>query len=253
MSNEIALRAVDAGAIGNLQKASQSLFQSGLYPNTKNPHGAYAIVQYGYELGIGPMMALQNINLIQGRPAASGQLMLSLAMSRGVTLHVEEESIERCAILFKRGSMEYRSEFTADDAKTAGLSGKDNWRKWPKEMLYWRAVAKGVRRIAPEAVMGLYTPDEVSSGDVVDVAPVQSVKAEIVQDDNAEGLDAIAMIRGCMTIEELQDVWKTNNRHWRTLSSFIGIEQAKDERKALLSARLADDYVDAEAQEAANA
>jgi len=171
MTTDIALREVNVDDSLKLQKVADGLHKSGLYPNLKSPAGAYAVVQYGYELGLGPMTSLQNINLIQGKPAANGQTMLSLAMSRGVTFKVEEETHETCTILFKRGNMEYRSTFTVEDAKRAGLTGKDNWKKWPSEMLYWRTVAKGVRRIAPDAVMGLYTPDELSSGDVVDVAP----------------------------------------------------------------------------------
>ena len=169
MGNEIALREVNVDDSVKLQKVSQGLFQSGIFPNLKSTYGAYAVVQYGYELGLGPMTSLQNINLIQGKPAANGQTMLSLAMSRGVTFSVLEETAEKCSIKFKRGDMEYTSTFTLEDAKRAGLTGKDNWKKWPVEMLYWRAVAKGVRRIAPEAVMGLYTPEELTHGETIEV------------------------------------------------------------------------------------
>lgn len=173
MGSEIAIRQTNVQDAVALQRVGDALFKSGLYQNAKNPFGAYAIVQYGHELGIGPMMSLQSINIIQGKPAASGQLMLSLAVSRGVTFQVEEETEERCVINFQRGATTYRAIFTLEDAKRAGLAGKDNWKKWPTEMLFWRAVAKGVRRIAPESVMGLYTPDEISNGDVIDVSHVQ--------------------------------------------------------------------------------
>lgn len=178
MSNEIALREVSVDDSVKLQKVAEGLHQSGLFPQTKGPAGAYAIVQYGYELGLGPMTSLQNINLIQGKPAANGQTMLSLAMSRGITFHVQEENSERCTIKFKRGDMEYTSTFTWEDAQRAGLTGKDNWKKWPTEMLYWRAVAKGVRRIAPEAVMGLYTPEELTHGERTEITVQQVQNAE---------------------------------------------------------------------------
>ena len=178
MSNEIALREVNIDDSLKLQKVSQGLHQSGLFPHLKGPAAAYAVTQYGMELGLGPMTSLQNINLIQGKPAANGQTMLSLAMSRGITFHVQEENSERCTIKFKRGDMEYTSTFTWEDAQRAGLTGKDNWKKWPTEMLYWRAVAKGVRRIAPEAVMGLYTPEELTHGERTEIAVQQVQNAE---------------------------------------------------------------------------
>ena len=202
MATDIALREVNVDDSLKLQKVSEGLHKSGLYPQLKSPAGAYAVVQYGYELGLGPMTSLQNINLIQGKPAANGQTMLSLAMSRGVTFKVEEETHETCTILFKRGNMEYRSTFTVEDAKRAGLTGKDNWKKWPSEMLYWRTVAKGVRRIAPDAVMGLYTPDELTSGDVIDVAhqeapaPCEAAEKPKTTMATNQQLNALAAILG---------------------------------------------------------
>lgn len=168
------------------------LFKSGLFPNAKNEYGAYAIVQYGAELGLAPMVSLQNINVISGKLACNGQVMLSLAISRGVVFQVLEESAEKCSIKFSRGPIQYISHFTMNDAKEAGLTGKDNWNKWKRDMLFWRAVAKGVRRIAPEAVMGLYTADELTDGEVIDVSanerPTQTVTATVtphVSDEDA--------------------------------------------------------------------
>lgn len=151
-----------------------SLFESGLYPNLRNPAGAFAVVQYGAELGLGPMVSLQNINIINGKPAANGQVMLSLAMSRGVTFQVLSETDKECSIKFVKGSNQYISHFTLKDAEEAGLTGKDNWKKWRRDMLFWRCVAKGVRRIDPTSVMGLYTPDELTDGEVVDVSDYQT-------------------------------------------------------------------------------
>lgn len=156
-----------------LQKVSEGLFASGLFPNAKNKYGAFAIIQYGRELGIPPMMSLKNINLISGQLACNAQLMLTLAMQHGVTYEVLKETDTGATIRFKRGTMAYDSTFSEADAKAAGLIGKDNWRKHPRDMYFWRAVTKGVRRVCPDAVMGLYTADEISEGAVINVTEVQ--------------------------------------------------------------------------------
>jgi hypothetical protein len=120
------------------------------------------------------MMSLKNINIISGQVACNAQLMLSLALRNGVTYEVKEESDTGAKIEFRRGDMSYVSEFSKKDAEAAGLTGKDNWKKYPKDMYFWRCVAKGIRRVAPDAVMGLYTPDEITEGkyiDVIDVPP----------------------------------------------------------------------------------
>lgn len=144
-----------------LMRVAEGLYNSGLFPNAKSPAGAFAIVQYGHELGIPPMVSLQNINIVSGKPCVNGQIMLSKAISAGVTYEVLSETLEGCSIRFKRGETTYTATFDKADATAAGLLGKDNWRKFPKDMYFWRAVAKGVRRIAPESIMGLYLPDEI--------------------------------------------------------------------------------------------
>ncbi len=161
-----------------LQLVAKGLFKSGLFPNAKNEYGAFAITQYGNELGIGPMMALKNINIINGQLAANGQLMLALAMRHGVTFQVLSETNDEVAIKFTRGQNQYTSKFSRKDAEQAGLTGKDNWKKYPKDMLYWRCVAKGLRRIAADAVFGLYTSDEISGGEVVEMEDVQDRESE---------------------------------------------------------------------------
>lgn len=170
-----------------LQKVSEGLFASGLFPNTKNKYGAFSIVQYGRELGIPPMMSLRNINIISGQLACNAQLMLTLAMQKGVTYEVLKEGDKGASIRFKRGAHAYEASFTEDDAKAANLLGKDNWRKYPRDMYFWRCVAKGVRRIAPDAVMGLYTAEEITEGAVISVAevspdkPVSTVAENVVE------------------------------------------------------------------------
>ena len=251
--NEIALREVNVDDSLKLQKVAEGLHKSNLYPQLKGPASAYAVVQYGYELGLGPMTSLQNINLIQGKPAANGQTMLSLAMSRGVTFKVEEETHESCTILFQRGKMEYRSTFTHEDAKRAGLTGKDNWKKWPSEMLYWRTVAKGVRRIAPDAVMGLYTPDELSGGDVVDVsqasAPAAKQEPEKPKVDmvTASQLKALNTIMGELGITDRGHKMETVNL-WLQNQGIPEVSSSKELTKAqaselieLMKAELAED------------
>lgn len=170
MNNAVAV--IDGNNSLALQRVGTGLFKSGMFPNAKNEYGAFAIVQYGSELGIGPMMSLKNINIISGQIAVNGQLMLSLAMRAGVTFRVIKEEDTGCSIEFRRGENVYVATFDKKDAEAAGLTGKDNWKKYPKDMYYWRCVAKGVRRVAPDAVMGAYTPDEITEGKVIDCVDI---------------------------------------------------------------------------------
>jgi hypothetical protein len=183
MENAVVLH--DPNVSLSLQKVADGLFKSGMFPNAKNAFGAFAIVEYGHELGIPPMMSLKNINIISGQLACNAQLMLSMAMSRGVTYKVVKETDKGAEILFKRGDSEYNSTFTEEDAKNAGLTGKDNWKKYGRDMYFWRCVAKGIRRIAPDAVLGLYTKDEISNGEIVDIGTPE-IKATVKETPQVE-------------------------------------------------------------------
>jgi hypothetical protein len=49
------------------------------------------------------------------------------------------------------------------EAVSMGLTGKDNWKKQPSVMLYWRAFSKGANRVCPDLISGMYTTEEVAS------------------------------------------------------------------------------------------
>ena len=66
------------------------------------------------------------------------------------------------------------STFTMEDAKAAKLNAKDNWQKFPRNMLFARAISNGVRWYCPDVFSGaaVYTPDEIGvDAEVVEVAP----------------------------------------------------------------------------------
>jgi hypothetical protein len=69
-----------------------------------------------------------------------------------------------------------------DDAKRAGVAGKQNWQRYPRQMLRARVVSEGVRAAMPGVVLGLYTPEEVQDFDArpapaAPPAPVIDVEA----------------------------------------------------------------------------
>lgn len=147
-----------------LQQVSSALFQSGLYNGLKNEAGAFAAVLWGRERGVGAMTSLQNMFIVNGKLACSAQMIQALAYNHaGVTTTVKRSDNQECQLIMHRPNHpDMPISFTMDDAKKAGLlrSGS-SWAKYPSDMLYARAITKGVRRIAPDAITGFYTVDEI--------------------------------------------------------------------------------------------
>ncbi len=122
-------------------------------------------MMYGQELGLGPMFSLRHVYVVQGTPALSAGLVGALIQKSGYYWKVSEHTDEVCEIEFYTADNELIgvSKFTMEDAKTAGLvrSGS-GWSKYPRNMLYARALTNGARWYTPAVFNGpIYTPEEL--------------------------------------------------------------------------------------------
>ncbi len=172
---------------GALIKVADALWKSSMFPNVKNAFGAFAVVQYGAELGIGPMTSLQNMSVVQGKICMSAQMMLTLAVKNGVNYNVIESTDKKAIIRFK-GDTEYVSEFSIEDAKRAGIfKAQGGWEKYPKNMCFWRSVTQGIRVVKPGVVAGLYSKEELEDAPPLN-APVskEEPQAEVVDTKTGE-------------------------------------------------------------------
>jgi hypothetical protein len=148
-----------------IMQMAQVLSASGLVP-TKTPEATAAIMLKGAELGVPPMAAFSQISVIQGKPTVGSELQLALLARGQVTWSwLQDGSDGEAVIQFDRpGFGKALGRFSMDDAKAAGLSGKDNWKKWPRNMLRARAISDGARQIGPDLLNGAsYTHEELGA------------------------------------------------------------------------------------------
>jgi len=145
---------------------ARTLTASGLLPSTvSSPEKAVAIILAGRELGIAPWQALSTINVISGKPTISPQLMLALIERSGQLeqIAVTDDGTTCTVVLRRRGRAAHTETFSMTDASAMGLALKDNWKKQPKIMRRWRAVAAAARIVFPDVILGLYTPEEMGA------------------------------------------------------------------------------------------
>ncbi len=147
----------------NLRMLAQDLLNSGLFPNIKNVAGAITVIEYGKELGIPPVAALQTMSIVNGRLCLEAKAIMAVFQNHGGKIKILERSKTVARIeLSKEGQESYVHEYTMEQAKTEKLAGKDNWLKMPETMLFWRAVATGIRLFDPGAIFGLYSREELA-------------------------------------------------------------------------------------------
>lgn len=147
-------------------KLAETVSKSGLVPSALRgkPADILIILMTAREMRIGPMQALSDINVIQGKPVLSADLMV--AQCKRVTTRCEwfrlvESTDDHATYEVKAAGAPEPERFTFSmaDAKRLGLEGKDNWKKQPKTMLRRRAAAQAARETFPDLVRG-YDPDE---------------------------------------------------------------------------------------------
>ena len=158
----------------DFSRMSAMLAKSGMYKH-KTAQAVGAILLYALEMGIPITHALRGMYHIPGGSLGmEGQLMLGLARSRcGVTLSDIKRTRDEYSAVLHRGEESHPISFTTAQAATAGLlrekpdgtyqGSKDVWDKWREDMLQWRAISQGLRVIAPDFFLNIYSSEEALS------------------------------------------------------------------------------------------
>lgn len=193
-----------------IKEQCENHVKSGLLPRAVNsPEKAVAIATMGLEMGLKPWQSLRGIYVVNGMPTMGSQLMLALIYHKYPQAQIiyKEMSNQRCVLHAARPGSAQLSAFSfgVEDAKLAGLFGKDNWKKHPADMLRNRCISKMARSLFPEVIMGLYTPDEIEAetqepirittqpsepppATVVVAEPVQDIRPQVIHKlSTAEG------------------------------------------------------------------
>jgi len=128
------------------------------------PGEIIAAIQFGFELGVGPMQALQNIAVINGKPSVYGDLALALVQASGLLEYIEESDDGHkatCKVQRKGEPKPHVATFSDDDAKRASLFGKQGpWTQYPARMRMFRARGFALRDKFADVLKGLITREE---------------------------------------------------------------------------------------------
>ena len=132
------------------------------------PQDIMVCVQWGMELGLAPLQALQNIAVINGKPSVYGDAAMALVQASPVCEDVQEffegegtpNPVAVC-IAQRKGRKPVTARFSVEDAKRAGLWAKQGpWSAYPKRMMQMRARGFALRDAFPDVLKGLITAEE---------------------------------------------------------------------------------------------
>lgn len=145
---------------------SKYLADSDLVPKDfkGKPGNCLIAMQWGAELGLKPLQSLQNLAVINGRPALWGDAVIALVLASPVCEYVNEDDDGQTAYcrVKRKGGVEQVRSFSMEDAQRAGLTGKQGpWTQYPKRMRQMRARAFALRDVFPDVLRGMPVAEEL--------------------------------------------------------------------------------------------
>lgn len=122
------------------------------------------------ENGLPLSTANTGLYIVNGRLAAMGNVIAAqLRRHPRYDYIIHTLGIHGCVIgILRDGEQIGEACFSAEDAERAGLLNKDNWKNYPTEMYFNRAITRAYKLYAPDLFsQPIYTPEELDSDVVI--------------------------------------------------------------------------------------
>lgn len=131
------------------------------------PEDCFVAMQMAHRMGVDPMMALQNIYVVGGKPGLTGALIISLInnskrLKGGIRFRIEGKGEALAVTAFGTLQDGETVEFTASMAmaKAEGWDKNPKYRSMPEVMLRYRAATFLARFNFPEVILGMHSSEE---------------------------------------------------------------------------------------------
>jgi hypothetical protein len=156
-----------------------------------------------------PLMVMQNLDVIQGKPSFSSTFLIALINSSGIItgplafdVKGQGDTLECTAFgtCSKTGAILKSPKVTMQMAIAEGWAGKpgSKWKNMPELMIMYRSATFFSRLFASQITSGMHAFEELE-----DFAPEKKYYEPVKISD----VEAIRKLDLCKTLEELQECW----------------------------------------------
>lgn len=172
MGDALAVAATSDAAIEELKRRCERIAASGLVPEhfKTNPRAIAVTIDMARSLGEDPILLMQGIYFVSGKPGFSAQFMLSRLRRSGAikgTIRYETTgkgdamAVRAYAVDAVSGETVSGPEVSIEMAKAEGWTKNSKWKSIPEVMLRKRAVTFLVRDHYPDCLAGMPVVDEL--------------------------------------------------------------------------------------------
>lgn len=162
----------DAKTMNLAWRTAAMLSKSALVPETYRgrPEDCLIAIDLANRQGISPMLVLQNLYVVKGKPAWSGSFCAAAVNGCGKFTPLEYVFVEEggggCfarATRLATGAVCVSDTITMQMAKDEGWLDKSGskWKTMPRQMMMYRAASFFARAHCPEVLLGIQTVEEV--------------------------------------------------------------------------------------------
>lgn len=181
----------DKAVFDQTLRAAQMLSQTSLVPQSYQgkPQDCFLALEIAGRMNVSPMVVMQNMYVVKGKPTWAGQACMTLINSCGKfkdVRHVytgtkgsENRGCYIEAVRISNGEVVQGTEVTLQMAKNEGWLANSKWKNMPEQMLGYRAAAFFARMHCPEALAGMQTREEVYDVDAASKANFSAVKKDL--------------------------------------------------------------------------
>ena len=165
--------------------------KSGLFPDAKTQSQAVVKIMAGRELGLSAFQSMSSIYIVNGKLAITANAMAGLVnRSKLYKYVVKSLTDEGCVIdIMKEDSLVGTSSFTNKDAAKAGLINRDNYKNFPRNMFFARALSNACRWYAPETIQGYYCTEELQDlGENINEPAKTTVTIDVPVEAKGDGI-----------------------------------------------------------------
>ena len=183
-----------------------AMVQSGYFKDITSLSQAITKAMIGHEMGMGLVQSMNSLYVIDGKVHMDSHAIRNTAVMAGYTIKTLELDETKCVLEWsytdpqsKKVEVLGTSEFTWEDATKAKLTEKYNWKQFPKDMLFARAITRGARMYANRAFANqpVYEREEIQdNGQYIDIGPLD---------------ERVDKIRNAKTTDDLFNIMKALN------------------------------------------
>lgn len=126
-------------------------------------NNATAAVLQGLTLGVDPLVALQQIYIVHGRPGMYAKFMVALVQAHGHDVWTDDLTDTRAIVCGRRRGTDHieRVTITMDMARRAKWTTNPKYTETPQDMLWARAAGRVCDRIASDVLKGIVTVEQI--------------------------------------------------------------------------------------------